>query len=90
MKRKYYYVHYYDNFANVYKIYWSYEKLDNSSIERITRREAIHLCSAERWRRKTDSAFGGYASATIMPYGYDNDIQNDNRYQLNGCIWEER
>lgn len=92
MSHKYYYV-YYEGFANVYTLFWSNKELDNDKLERITRKEAIHLCVEEKWRQKTDPAFSGYASTTIIPYDYDYEngsLVNDSNYWLNDYIWEKR
>ena len=49
--------------------------------ERITRKEAERLASAERRRRKDDPSFAGYADAYIYPYGVDEDFENHPWYK---------
>lgn len=61
----------YGNFANQYRLYWAegkeMEKCLPECAERITKKEAMRLCRGERWRRKYDQAFSGYADAMIYP-----------------------
>lgn len=72
---KTYYVKYPRNFANEYDLCWI-ESTDTKNIEdatkfgwdRITRKKAFALVSAEKYRRATDYAFSGYAPTVILPY----------------------
>lgn len=93
MSRRKYYVCYWRDFGNTYNLYYTDKEIDRDDYERITRKEAIRMCVEEKERQRTDPAFSGYASATIMPYEYDGtetDIWNDKNYYLDGYIWERR
>lgn len=63
-----YYVHYWSNFGNTYRLYYAPagEPVPDEW-ERITRKDAIKLCTDERYRRRTDPAFSGYADEYIFP-----------------------
>lgn len=72
MKR--YYIKYPRNFANEYSLYSAdvgskeEQKLISLGFERITRKRAQELCRIEKWRRKTDYNFSGYAPTEIIPF----------------------
>lgn len=86
-----YYVHYYQDFANTYNLYYAESGFPVPDTWRqITRKEAEKLARAERRRRIEDEAFSGRACAEIFPADYpdDGDIINDRRYALHGYIWE--
>lgn len=95
---KKYYVHYWKSFGNTYNLYYVDESMDMEiphNWERITRAEAIHLARMEREARRINPNFAYYADDSILPADYDrewngNDIANDPRYYLDGCIWERR
>lgn len=63
--------HYYierGDFANVYRLYHApTDFTPPATWERITRKQAEHYAARERERRRTDSAFSGYADAYIYP-----------------------
>lgn len=90
--RKYYV--FYGTFENQYSIYYTENNKEEMAIEekgaeRITRKEAIKLCVAERYQRKVDQAFSGYADIYIYPFSlYENkgeiDIYNDRRITIDG------
>ena len=91
MKR--YYVQYYARFANTYNLAYAEteaeaEQAEQQGYERITRKEAEHLCSVENQRRKYDQAFSYYAPTIILPIGYDGDWRNDRRMRQTGYIIE--
>lgn len=72
---KTYYVKHPRNFANEYDLCWI-ESTDTKNIEdaikfgwnRITRKEAFEMISAEKRRRASDYEFSGYAPIEILPY----------------------
>ena len=67
MKRAYY-VHYYLDFGNTYHLYWAPEgEAVPDYWNRITRKEAIALCTRERDARRYDQAFSGYGDTRIYP-----------------------
>lgn len=66
--KKAYYINYYRDFSNTYNLCWTWE--DEPAPEgwqRITRKEAVQKCKAERQARRDDPAFSGYADAYIYP-----------------------
>lgn len=72
---KSYYIRYPRNFANEYDLVWidaadtdSISRATEAGYERITRKEAYAKVSDEKYRRKTDSNFSGYAPVVILPY----------------------
>lgn len=78
-----YYIKYYRDFANTYNLCWCWA--DESTPEgwrRITRKEAINYCKAERQLRRANHNFSGYADAYIYPasgkYNRANPIITDN------------
>lgn len=85
--RKYYvnYMRHYRNYRNAYSLrYTETPEQDALAIsqgyERITRRQAISLCRAERDRRKYDPSFSCYASdviSPVTPYDYDDEWMYD-------------
>lgn len=85
----------YGNFSNVYDIRYT----DNASeetqaiergMERITRKEAERLCVMESARCKENTAFSGYASDVILPFGYDDDWRNDRNMEKIGRLIERK
>lgn len=93
MSKRKYYVYYWHggDFANTYELYYTDKEIDRDGFERITRKEAIRLCVEEKERRRTDPAFSGYGSTTIIPYDYNGtNIWHDKNYCLIGYIWEPR
>ena len=58
--------------------------------ERITRREAIDYCRAERDRRAYDPAFGGYADAYIYPWTDEDFFHGLDCVEAAGYIAERR
>ena len=94
--KKQYFVHRYNNFGNTYNLYWADSPEMIAALpedaERISRKEAIRLCREERYRRKHDPSFSGYATDTIFPADYpdDQDIRSDKRFYLvDGFIWDK-
>ena len=72
---KNYYIRYPRNFGNEYDLVWI-DASDTESIlaaseagyERITRKSAYAKISDEKYRRKTDPNFSGYAPVIILPF----------------------
>lgn len=74
-KRKYW-IHYYKDFSNTYNLCYTEtsdeeKRMEDKGWERITRKEAVNKCVAERRRRKEDAMFSGFADAVILPFRYD-------------------
>lgn len=68
--KKAYYVEYYRDFGNTYNLYWLPDgEPAPARFERITCKQAIELCKQERYRRRYDQAFSGYADTWVWPYG---------------------
>lgn len=72
---KNYYIRYPRNFANEYDLVWidasdtdSISRATEAGYERITRKEAYTKVSDEKYRRKSDVNFSGYAPVVILPY----------------------
>ena len=72
---KHYYIRYPRNFANEYDLVWidaadaeSILAASESGYERITRKSAYAKISDEKYRRKTDCNFSGYAPVIILPF----------------------
>lgn len=91
---KKYYVCYYLDFGNTYNLYYADDSMDiqiPGNYERITRKEALRLISAENQRRKDDPSFSYFAATSIMPIDYKgDDIEHDSRYKLVNHIWEKK
>lgn len=93
---KTYFVHYYKDFRNTYNLYYCETAEDYAALpegaERITRKEALRLASAEAGRRKFDQSCCGNATSVIFPAAAsDSDIFNcDAKFFRNGCIMERR
>lgn len=90
---KKYYVHYYRDFANCYKLYWADSPAMEADLpegaERITRKRALELARCESDRRKYEPMSSGYADDSILPAGCDDaDLANTRDYILVGRIWE--
>lgn len=90
MKRAYY-VHYYRDFGNTYRLYWAPEGAAVPDyLDRITRKEAIALCIRERDARRYDQAFSGYADTRIYPAAwaghpvYCDQLKMDGPYIVEG------
>lgn len=90
---KKYFVNYYRNFANTYNLAWAetpeqLKKADSEGWEQITRKEAERLCSAEKYRRKSNPSFSGFADIVILPIDYQGGAEwiNDPRMEQNGYI----
>ena len=93
MKR--YYAKYYLDFSNTYNLAYAETESEEKQAkeqgyERITRKEAEHLCALENQRRKDDPAFSHYADTVILPIGYDDYWRNDRNMVLSGYIVERR
>lgn len=73
---KKYYIKYPRNFGNEYDLRFV-DGLDDElraieqGYERITKKEALEKCRAERWARKNDPAFSGYGSAIIVHLDFE-------------------
>ena len=70
--RKTYWIKYPRNFANEYTLISATTEAQRKILkahgyERITLKRVRELCSLERWRRKTDPAFSGYAPTEPIP-----------------------
>lgn len=77
----------YGDFANIYSLEYTRTPEQEAEairqgFERITLREAKHLCALERDRRKYDQAFSGYADTRIWPFGVDRGDVNGSRYYM--------
>lgn len=75
--KKYYIV--WGDFGNEYSLWYTDRREMETALppdaERITRKEAISYCAAERYRRKHDQTSSGYADTYIYPtLGYDPSI----------------
>lgn len=75
---KNYYIRYPRNFANEYDLVWidssdteSIRKASEAGYERIPRKSAYAKISYEKYRRKTDHSFSGYAPVIILPFHVD-------------------
>ena len=75
---KNYYIKYPRNFANEYDLVWidatdteSIRKASEAGYERITRKSAYAKIADEKYRRKTDRNFSGYAPVIILPFRVD-------------------
>jgi len=83
-------------FDNEYSLYYTEtpeeeKQAEIDGCERITRKEAIAYCVAERRRRKNDPAFAYYANTHVWPYAKrDNFMYNDQHRDDSGYIIEER
>lgn len=87
------------DFANIYDLAWADNREDvswlvSNNFERCTRREAENYARRERYCRKHDQAFSGYASTSIYPAkfyrvpDYDADIWLHRNCELKGLIYE--
>lgn len=65
-----YYVKYTNNFHNTYNLCYveDDETPPSGDWTRISRKEAISLCVAERDRERYDNQFSGFADSYIFPY----------------------
>ncbi len=77
-----YYVHYYRNFSNTYRLYYAAAgEMVPETLDRITRKEAFSLCRKERQRRRMDPNFSGFADTFIYPLSVEKlDIENRDWY----------
>ena len=92
---KKYYIRYPRNFGNEYDLRYV-DGVDDElraieqGYERITKKEALEKCRAERWARKHDQAFSGYGSAIIVHLDFEGG-ESEAREQLttsDGYIYE--
>jgi len=92
---KKYYIRYPRNFGNEYDLRFV-DGVDDElraieqGYERITKKEALEKCRAERWARKNDPAFSGYGSAIIVRLDFEGG-ESEAREQLttsDGYIYE--
>ena len=85
---KKYFVKYHGGFANSYELaYTEGDEHPTYGWERITRKEAIRLCAAEKYRRAHDQAFSGYADTMIRPYRWtEEDMERYEMYGDNGRL----
>lgn len=84
------YVIKYHGFRNVYTLEYTetkeqFEDAIAHGFERITRKEAEHICAEENSRRKWDRMFSGFGGNRIYPYGVDHYPDG---YVSNGYIME--
>lgn len=92
-RRRYYVVR--GRFANVYNLYYADSAVMAACLpenaERITRAVAIDLCQRERFRRKYDQGFSGYADIAIYPadWEFGEQIVDSREHWKNGYIWEK-
>ena len=85
----------YGEFRNTYAVCYTENNLEETQaieqgMERISRKEAIGLCTRESERRKEDPAFSGYAPTVITPFGYDGDWRNDKYVEKIGRLIERK
>ena len=66
--RKYYYMKS-GNFSNEYSLAWGAFPDAPEGLERITRKTAIALCTAEKERRRQNPDFAFHAPTQIFRYG---------------------
>lgn len=96
---KTYYIKYPRNFANEYNLCYcetpeERKAAEAAGWEKITRKEAIRKCAAERWARKNDPAFSGFGDVAIAPWAYIAAARiypitpEEYGLTLNGYIWE--
>ena len=81
----------YGEFGNTYDVRYTENTAEEAEaigqgMERISRKEAEMLCARETERRKEDTAFSGYASDVILPFGYDGDWRNDGSMEKIGRL----
>ena len=94
LKMRKYFVKY-GEFRNTYAVCYTENESEETQaieqgMERITRKEAEMLCAMESERRKEDTAFSGYASDVILPFGYDGDWINDINMEKIGRLIEKK
>lgn len=85
----------YGEFANTYSVCYTENESEEAQaieqgMERISRKEAIELCTRESERRKENPAFSGYASDVILPFGYAGDWRNDKYVEKIGRLIERK
>lgn len=89
---KHYYIKYPRNFGNEYELYSvnagtpAEAYLVGRGFERITRKNAEEKCAVERWARKTDPAFSGYAPAHVIPF---DEIDPEDWYGSKTTVYED-
>ena len=92
---KKYYIKYPRNFGNEYDLRYV-DGLDDElraleqGYKRITKKEALEKCRAERRARKNDPAFSGYGSAIIVHFDFEGG-ESEARQQLkttDGYVYE--
>ena len=92
---KHFYIRYPRNFGNEYSLAWvesgsaAEKTMQEDGWERINRKTAIRKCAEERYRRRTDRAFSGYADSVIFPIDYDPEREYVTVYDLDSprCKW---
>lgn len=91
-----YYVHYYKDFANTYRLFYTETEKQIASLpseaHRISRKDAERLAREERERRKYDPSFSGYADIHIFPADApwdEDDMRESKEYVLDGYIWRK-
>jgi hypothetical protein len=88
-----YYVKYTDNYHNTYNLCYveEGESLPSGDWSRISRKEAISLCVAERDRERYDNQFSGFADSYILPYKecYSEDAIGDTDCHLRDALLEQ-
>ena len=89
------YVVKYGGFANVYTLAYTetpehFTDALKHGYERITRKEAEHMCAVENWRREHDQAFSGFGDNRIYPYDTDFHDSSSDEFVPNGYIMERR
>ena len=85
----------YGEFTNTYCVRYTENESEEAQaieqgMERISRKEAIKLCTMESARRKENPAFSGYAPDVILPFGYNGDWRNDRSLEKIGRLIERR
>ena len=74
--KNHYFVHYWRDFGNCYHLYYApadFVPPADWNWERISRKEAERLASAEKQRRKDDPAFSHFADAYIFPHDWNRE-----------------
>ena len=90
-RRKNYFVRYYKDFANTYRLRWCYEKnknakakLEEEGFHRISKERALDLAYQETYRQRFDQSMGGYADDVVYPWNYGQFDEYDEPDECSG------